>query len=59
MEKELNINQIDYERSTISDPRRCTNSVSDRQYCEKCRDATITPFGTIKVKGVIRAPNHY
>ena len=23
------------------------------------RDTTITPFGTIKVKGVIRAPNHY
>ena len=23
------------------------------------RDTTITPFGTIKVKGVIKAPNHY
>ena len=23
------------------------------------RDTTITPFGTIKVKSVIRAPNHY
>ena len=23
------------------------------------RDITITPFGTIKVKGVIKAPNHY
>ena len=23
------------------------------------RDTTITPFGTIKIKGVIRAPNHY
>ena len=23
------------------------------------RDTTITPFGTIKVKGVIRTPNHY
>ena len=22
-------------------------------------DTTITPFGTIEVKGVIRAPNHY
>ena len=23
------------------------------------RDTTITPFGTIEVKGVVRAPNHY
>ena len=23
------------------------------------KDATIAPFGTIKVKGVIKAPNHY
>ena len=23
------------------------------------KDTTITPFGTIKVKGVIRVPNHY
>ena len=23
------------------------------------KDATVTPFGTIKVKGVIRVPNHY
>ena len=23
------------------------------------RDTTITPFGTIKVKGIIKLPNHY
>ena len=23
------------------------------------KDATIAPFGTIKVKGIIKAPNHY
>ena len=23
------------------------------------KDATVTPFGTIKVKGVMRVPNHY
>ena len=23
------------------------------------QDVTITPFGTIKVKGVVRVPNHY
>ena len=57
MENELNSNKTDYERSTISEPRRCTNSVSDIE--KTARDTTITPFGTIKVKRVIRVPNHY
>ena len=36
MEKELNSNQIDYERSVASEPGRCTYSVSDRQHSEDC-----------------------
>ena len=58
MEKELNSKQIDYERSAASEPRRCTNSVSDSAV-KTTRDMTIIPFGTIEVKGVIKAPNNY
>ena len=31
----INNNQIDYEGGTSGEPKRCTNSVSGRQHCEK------------------------
>ena len=42
----------------VSEPRGYTNSVQD-SIVRIARDTSITPFGTTKVKGVIRAPNHY
>ena len=58
MEKELNSNQIDNERSTVNQEDAQIVSQID-SIVKTARDTTITAFGTIKVKGVIRAPNHY
>ena len=59
MEKKLDSNQADHERSTISEFRRYTNSSKIDSILRIAKDTTIVPFGTIEVKGIIRTPNHH
>ena len=59
MKEEHNSNQVDYEKGTISESRRYTNSIQNREYCKIVKDITIVPFGTIKAKGIVKTSNHY
>ena len=54
MEKEL-----DYERSTVSEPRRYTIVSKIDSFVKIANDTTVVPFETIKVKDIINTPNHY
>ena len=54
----FNSNQVSYEGGSVGKPGRCTNNISDG-VVNITKDTTMTPFETIKVKGVIRAQNHY
>ena len=59
MEEEFDSNQVDHQRSTESKSRRFMNSIKIDSILKIAKDATVVLFGTIKVKGIIKTPNHY
>ena len=57
MEQEFDSDQISHERGLI---RKMCSFVSQINNIVKItKDKTMPSFGTIKVKGVMKAPNHY
>ena len=58
MEEEFVSDQIDYERSMVSEKEEAQIVSKIDGIVKIARDTSIIPLGTAEVKGVIKAPNH-